>query len=92
MKKNCTMIHNQFVHFWQGGDGIGKSFTLKLIIQRLLQSYNTDISLDLTKTKALLMTYITKVAFNFNSLKMHSTSNILVQQSLLSLPSYHWTH
>jgi hypothetical protein len=89
MKKNYTMIHNQLFHFWQGGDGIGKTFTLNLIIQGLLESYNSNISLDLTKTKALLMAYITKVAFNINSFKIHSTSNIHVQQSLFSLPNYH---
>jgi hypothetical protein len=45
------------------------------------------MSFDLTKTKALLMTSISKVAFNINGLTIHSTLNILVQQSLFSLPS-----
>jgi hypothetical protein len=39
----------------------GKIFTLKLIIQGLLQSYNRDIYSDLIKTKALLMTSTLKL-------------------------------
>jgi hypothetical protein len=71
------------------GDGIVKTFTLKLIIQCLLQSCNNDISLNLTKTKALHMAYIIKVAFNIDSSTIHSTSNIHAQQSLFGLSSYH---
>jgi hypothetical protein len=43
------------------------------------------MSSDLTKPKALLMASTNKVAFN--SLVIHSTLNIDVQQSLLSLPN-----
>jgi hypothetical protein len=59
--------------------GIGKNFTLKFIIQGLLQLYNKNISFDLAKTKALLMTSIGKTTFNINNLTMHSKLNILVQ-------------
>jgi hypothetical protein len=72
--------------FLTGGVGIGKKFTLKLIIQGLLQLYNRNISFNLTKTKVLLMASIGKIAFNINGLTIHSTLNILVQQSLYSLP------
>jgi hypothetical protein len=67
------------------GVGIGKTFTLKLIIQGLLQLYNIDMYSNLTKTKALLMASTSKV--DFNSLIIHSTLNIDVQQSLFSLPN-----
>jgi hypothetical protein len=72
---------------FDGGVGIGKTFTLKLIIQRLLRLYNRDISSDLTKTTTLLMTSTSKYAFNIDDLIIHLTLNILVQQSLSSLPN-----
>jgi hypothetical protein len=69
------------------GAGIGKKFTLKLIIQGLLRLYNKKKYSNLTKTKALLMASISKVAFNIDGLIIHSTLNIDVQQSLSSLPN-----
>jgi len=42
---------------------------------------------NLTKTKALVMALIGKFAFNIDNLTIHSTLNILVQQSLFSLPN-----
>jgi hypothetical protein len=71
--------------FFTRGVGNGKTFTLKLIIQGLLQLYNRDMSSDLTKTKVLLMASTNKVVFN--NLIIHSTLNIDVQQSLFSLPN-----
>jgi len=62
--------------FLIGGAGTIKKFTLKFIIQGLLQLYNRDISFDLTKTKALLMASICEVAFNIDGLTIHSTLNI----------------
>jgi hypothetical protein len=62
-------------------------FTLKLIIQGLLWLYNRDISFDLTKTKALLMASIGKIAFNIDGLTIHSTLNIPTQQYLFSWPN-----
>jgi hypothetical protein len=47
--------------FLTRGVGTNKTFTLKLIIQRLLW-YNRNIFFDLTKTKALLMASTSKVA------------------------------
>jgi hypothetical protein len=69
----------------QRGVGIGKKITLKLIIQGLLQLYNINMYSNLTKTKVLIMTSTSKVAFN--SLIIHSTLNINVQQSLFNLPN-----
>jgi hypothetical protein len=69
------------------GVGTDKTFTLKLIIQGLLWLYNRNMSFDLTKIKALLMTSISKIASNIDGLTIHSTLNILVQQSLSSLPN-----
>jgi hypothetical protein len=68
--------------------GTSKNFTLKLIIQGLLQSYDRDMSFDLTKTKALFMALISKITFNIDSLTIHSTLNIHVQSNLLNLSSY----
>jgi hypothetical protein len=48
------------------GVGTGKTFTLKLIIQGLLQLYNRNMSFDLTKTKALFMAPISNVVFNID--------------------------
>ncbi len=73
--------------FLIGGVGIGKTFTLKFIIRGLLWLYIRNISFDLTKTKALLMASIDKVAFDINGLTIHWTLNIHVQQSLSSLPN-----
>jgi len=47
--------------FLTKGVGIGTSFTLKFIIQGLLQLYNRNISFDLTKTKALFIVLIGKL-------------------------------
>jgi hypothetical protein len=69
------------------GVGIGKNFTLKIIIQGLLQLYNKNMSFELTKTKALLMASINKYVFNNDCLTIHSTSNILVQSNLPNLSS-----
>jgi hypothetical protein len=65
--------------------GAGKTFTLKFIIQGLLQLFNEHISFNLTKTKALFMASTSKITFNINVLIIHSTLNTPVQQSLFSL-------
>jgi hypothetical protein len=61
------------------GVGISKIFTLKFIIQGLLQLY--------MKAKVLFMASIGKDAFNIDGLTIYSTLHILVQQSLSSLPN-----
>jgi hypothetical protein len=66
---------------------IGKTFTLKFIIQRLLWLYNKGIYSYVTKIKALLMTSIGKATFNIDGLMTHLTLNINVQQSLFNLPN-----
>jgi hypothetical protein len=73
--------------FLTRGIGIGKTFTLKFIIQGLLWLYIKDISFDLTKTKVLFMASIGKIIFNIDDLIIHSTLNIHVQQYLSNLPS-----
>jgi hypothetical protein len=78
--------------FLTRGGRSSKTFTLKLIIQRLLQLYNKNMPFDLTKIKALLMASIGKVAFNIDGLIIHLTSNILVQQFLFNYQIYHHIH
>jgi len=56
-----------------------KTFTLKYVIQKLLQLYNKNMSFDLTKTKDLFMASIGKTTFNIDGLTIHSTLNIHVQ-------------
>jgi hypothetical protein len=75
--------------FFTRDAGTGKTFTLKLIIQGLLQLYNKNMSFDLTKIKALRMAWVGKVALNIDGLTIHSTLNILVQQFLFSYQTYH---
>jgi hypothetical protein len=69
------------------GVGIGKTFTLKLIIQGLLWLYIKNTYLELIKTNALFMASIGKATFNIDGLTIHSTLNIFVQQSLFNLPN-----
>jgi hypothetical protein len=45
------------------------------------------MSFDLIKTKALLMTSISKTTSNIDGLIIHSALNIPIQQSLSSLPN-----
>jgi hypothetical protein len=49
---------------------MNKNFTLKLIIEGLLQLCNREMFFDLTKTKVLLMASTSKVVFNIDSLKI----------------------
>jgi ABC-type transport system involved in cytochrome c biogenesis ATPase subunit len=76
MHKNQLYFNTSICLFLTGAVGIGKTFTLKLIIQGLLQLYNRDISFDLTKTKVLLMALISKVAFNIDGSIIHLALNI----------------
>ncbi len=73
--------------FLIGGVGINKKITLKFIIQGSLQLYNKNMYFDLTKTKALLMASIGKIAFNIDGLTIHLTLNIPIQQSLFNVPN-----
>ncbi len=53
------MYFNIPIHiFLTRGARIGKTFTLKLIIQRILWIYNKDLSSNLTKIKTLLKWYL----------------------------------
>ncbi len=73
--------------FLMRGVGIGKTFTLKLIIQRLLWLHIKNTSSNLITINALLMASIGKTTFNIDDLAIHSTLNIFVQQSLSNLPN-----
>jgi hypothetical protein len=80
------MYYNIPIHiFLTWGARIGKTFTLKLIIQGLLWQYNKDLSSNLIKIKALLITSIGKVAFYIHGQTIHSTLNILIQQTLTNM-------
>ncbi len=62
--------------FLTRGAKTGKTFTLKLIIQILLQLNNKNISFDLTKTKALVMASTSKTAFNIDSLTIQGVCTL----------------
>ncbi len=76
MHRNQLYPNTSICLFLIRGAGIGKKITLKLIIQGSWWLYNRDISFDLTKTKALLMTSIRKIAFSIDGSTIHSTLNI----------------
>jgi len=69
-KKNHTLVYWFFKKIIRGA-GTSKIFTLKLIIQGLLQLYNKNISFESTS----------KDAFTIDGLTIHSTLHIFVQQS-----------
>ncbi len=73
--------------FFMRGVGIGKTFTLKLVIQGLLWLYIKNTFSNLIKTNALLMASVGKATFKIDGWTIHSTLNILVQQSLSNLPN-----
>jgi Cdc6-like AAA superfamily ATPase len=92
MHKNQLYLDTSICLFLTGAIGTGKFFTLKLIIQGLLQLYNRDI-FDLTKTKVLLMALISKVVFNIDVSIIHSTLNIKVSNNpYLVYQTYHQIH
>jgi hypothetical protein len=64
------------------GVGTNKKITLKIIVQGLLQLYNKNLSLGLTKIKKLLMASISEVELNIESQIIHLALNIHVQQNI----------
>lgn len=64
------------------GAKIDNTFILKLIIQGFLWLYNKNLSSNLIKTKTLFMTSTNKITLSVDSQTKHSTSNIIVQQTL----------
>jgi hypothetical protein len=78
MHRKLLYLDTSICLFFTRGARTSKTFTLKLIFKKLLQLYNRDISFNLIKTKVLLMALIGKVAFNIDSLTVHSTLNIHV--------------
>ncbi len=76
MRRKQLYYHTLICLFLIGGAGTSQTFTLKLIIQELLQLYNRDIYFDLTKIKVLLMASANKSTSNIDSLIIQSTLNI----------------
>jgi len=80
------MYHNIPIHiFLTRGAWTSKTFTLKLIIQVLLQIYNKNLLSNLTQIKELFMASTCKVAFNIDGQTIHSKLNIPIQQTLTNL-------
>jgi hypothetical protein len=66
------MHPNQPIHlFLIGGVGINKTFTLLLLIHGFLRHYKIILGFDPLKQKAILMVYISKVAFNIDGTTIH---------------------
>jgi len=87
IENNCTLIHL----FLTRGVGTSKTFTSKFIIQGSLWLCDKDILYDLTKTKALPMALMGKVAFNIDGLIIHSVLNI-PNNPYLIYQTYHHIH
>ena len=71
--------------FLTGGAGSGKTFTLQAIVQGLLRMHHKNIKSDPLKSKALLMAFTGKAAFNIGGTTIHSALHIPVNQSLSNL-------
>jgi hypothetical protein len=66
------MRPNQPIHlFLIGGVGINKTSTLLLLIHGFLRHYNIILGFDPLKQKAILMVYISKVAFSIDGTTIH---------------------
>jgi len=64
---------NQPIHlFLTKGVGIGKTFTLLLMIQDFLRHYNKKLGSNPLKQKAILMAFTCKLAFNIDGTTIHS--------------------
>jgi hypothetical protein len=70
--------------FFTRGVVTSTTLTLKLIIQELLRSYTKEISLFLTKTKALLMVSTCEITFNIDGLTINLMLNIPIQKFLFN--------
>jgi len=75
---------NEPLHlFIIGGVGKGKKLMLMLLIQGLVHFYNKHLELDPFKKKAILMTYIEKIAFNIDETIIHSSLSIPLNYTYL---------
>ncbi len=73
------MQPNKLVHLSLTSEvGIGKTFTLLLIIQGLLHHYNKQLHVDPLKQKTLFMVYTSKTTFNIDGTTIYSSLNILL--------------
>ena len=68
--------------FLTRGVGIGKTFTLQAIVQGLLRMHHKNIKYNPLKSKALLMAFTGKAAFNIGGTTIHSALHIPVNQLL----------
>ena len=71
--------------FLTGGARTGKIFTLQAIVQGLLCTHHKNIKSDPLKSKALLMAFTGKAAFNIGGTTIHSALHISINQSLSNL-------
>jgi hypothetical protein len=85
MYKKRFFANEPIYLFLTGGAGTGKSFTLQAIVQGLLRMHHKDLRSDPLKTKALLMAFTGKVAFNIGGTTIHSALHIPINQSLSNL-------
>jgi hypothetical protein len=71
--------------FLTRGAKIGKTLTFQAIVEGLLQMHHKDLKSNHSKTKALLMAFTMKFAFNIGGNIENSTLHIYVDQSYFNL-------
>ena len=77
---------NDSIHlFLTGGAGIGKIFTLQLIVQGLSRFYHSDLQSNPLKPKVLLMAFSYKTTFNIDGCTIHFALHIPINQSLSNI-------
>ena len=85
MYKKRVYFDESIYLFLTGGAGTEKTFTLQAIVQGLLSMHHKNIKSDPLKSKALLMAFTGKAAFNIGGTTIHSALHIPVNQSLSNL-------
>jgi hypothetical protein len=72
MYRKRMHVNQLIVLFLTRGIGIGKTFTLLLMIQDFLRHYNRKLASNPLKQKAILMAFTCKLAFNIDGTTIHS--------------------
>ena len=85
MYKKRVHFDESIYLFLTGGAGTVKTFTLQAIVQGLLHIHYKNIKFDPFKSKALLMAFTGKAAFNISGTTIHSALHIPINQSLSNL-------
>jgi hypothetical protein len=85
MYKKRVFDNKPIYLFFIGGVGTGKTFILQTIVQGLLRMHHKDLRSDPLKTKALLMAFTGKAAFNIGGTTIHSALHIPINHSLSNL-------